>query len=443
MQFLCYIETMKKIVAFFAFCLLLLSGCGRIKDQAQDKKERKMRKSALSLFNALDSEKKERDSAFEKYIDSVSLHDKVCQLFIENLEGDTVFVPVEKNYVPGGYLFFSYNLADSPAGIMKFTDSIKEYCARNNIIPPFLAVDQEGGLVNRLKIVNGPLPSAEKVAAAADVASAYELYSSQARQMKLLGFDMNIAPVIEVKTEENSRFLNGRSFGGFEKVQKIGTACINAYENNGIGAVAKHFPGNTNTDPHSGLPEILLSGDALAQSLRSFFELNKCAPSGMLMSHARVKSVDGKNPACFSKRWVSEILRGEIGFEGIVFSDDIFMGALALNGFPPEDAAVRAIEAGVNVIMVSEKRISGPAEVLISKAESDGNFKALIDSSFKKVLEYKIRKNLVSFEKDENGGYSIFPVLPEDSVSSRVEKFNEARKRNIDIYIEEIEPSLK
>ena len=434
---------MKKIVAFFAFCLLLLSGCGRIKDQAQDKKERKMRKSALSLFNALDSEKKERDSAFEKYIDSVSLHDKVCQLFIENLEGDTVFVPVEKNYVPGGYLFFSYNLADSPAGIMKFTDSIKEYCARNNIIPPFLAVDQEGGLVNRLKIVNGPLPSAEKVAAAADVASAYELYSSQARQMKLLGFDMNIAPVIEVKTEENSRFLNGRSFGGFEKVQKIGTACINAYENNGIGAVAKHFPGNTNTDPHSGLPEILLSGDALAQSLRSFFELNKCAPSGMLMSHARVKSVDGKNPACFSKRWVSEILRGEIGFEGIVFSDDIFMGALALNGFPPEDAAVRAIEAGVNVIMVSEKRISGPAEVLISKAESDGNFKALIDSSFKKVLEYKIRKNLVSFEKDENGGYSIFPVLPEDSVSSRVEKFNEARKRNIDIYIEEIEPSLK
>lgn len=434
---------MKKIVAFFAFCLLLLSGCGRIKDQAQDKKERKMRKSALSLFNALDSEKKERDSAFEKYIDSVSLHDKVCQLFIENLEGDTVFVPVEKNYVPGGYLFFGYNLADSPAGIMKFTDSIKEYCARNNIIPPFLAVDQEGGLVNRLKIVNGPLPSAEKVAAAADVASAYELYSSQARQMKLLGFDMNIAPVIEVKTEENSRFLNGRSFGGFEKVQKIGTACINAYENNGIGAVAKHFPGNTNTDPHSGLPEILLSGDALAQSLRPFFELNKCAPSGMLMSHARVKSVDGKNPACFSKRWVSEILRGEIGFEGIVFSDDIFMGALALNGFPPEDAAVRAIEAGVNVIMVSEKRISGPAEVLISKAESDGNFKALIDSSFKKVMEYKIRKNLVSFEKDENGGYSIFPVLPEDSVSSRVEKFNEARKRNIDIYIEEIEPSLK
>lgn len=434
---------MKKIVAFFAFCLLLLSSCGRIKDQAQDKKERKMRKDALSLFNELDSEKKERDSAFEKYIDSVSLHDKVCQLFIENLEGDTVFVPVEKKYVPGGYLFFGYNLADSPAGIMKFTDSIKEYCARNNIIPPFLAVDQEGGLVNRLKIVNGPLPSAEKVAAAADVASAYELYSSQARQMKLLGFDMNIAPVIEVKTEENSRFLNGRSFGGFEKVQKIGTACINAYENNGIGAVAKHFPGNTNTDPHSGLPEILLSGNALAQSLRPFFVLNKCAPSGMLMSHARVKSVDGKNPACFSKRWVSEILRGEIGFEGIVFSDDIFMGALALNGFPPEDAAVRAIEAGVNVIMVSEKRISGPAEVLISKAESDGNFKALIDSSFKKVMKYKIRKNLVSFEKDENGGYSIFPVLPEDSVSSRVEKFNEARKRNIDIYIEEIEPSLK
>lgn len=434
---------MKKIVSFFALLLLLLSGCGRINDRAQDLKEKKMRKSALSVFSEVVSEQKEKKSAFEKYVESVFLHDKVCQLFIENLEGDTVFVPVEKNYVPGGYLFFGYNLADSPAGIMKFTDSIKEYCAKNKIIPPFLAVDQEGGLVNRLKIVSGPLPSAEKVAAATDVSSAYELYSAQAEQMKLLGFDMNIAPVVEVKTAENGRFLNGRSFGGSEKVKKYGAACINAYENHGIGAVAKHFPGNTNTDPHSGLPEILLSGAELEESVRPFFELNKCAPSGMLMSHARVKSVDGKNPACFSKRWVSEILRGEIGFEGIVFSDDIFMGALALNGFPPEEAAVRAVEAGVNVIMVSEKRISGPAEVLISKAEKDPDFKALIDASFKKVMEYKIRRNLVSFEKDENGVFSLAPVLPENSISERVEKFNLARKRNIDIYIEEIEPALK
>ncbi len=434
---------MKKIVLFFVFCLTVFSGCARISDRVQDKKEKKMRKSSVEIYKALDSERKEKDLAFEEYISSVSLHDKVCQLFIENLEGDTVFVPVEKDFIPGGYLFFGYNLADSPAGIIRFTDSIKSYCAEKGVIPPFLAVDQEGGLVNRLKIVNGPLPSAEKIALRADIDSAYKIYSAQAEQMKNLGFDMNIAPVVEVKTAENEHFLEGRSFGDFQKVREFGTACINAYENHGIGTVLKHFPGNTNTDPHTGLPEILLSGAELEESLRPFFELNRCAPAGTLMSHARVKSVDGKIPACFSKVWVSEILCGKIGFKGIVFSDDIFMGALALNGFPPEEAAVRALEAGVNVIMVSEKRISGPAKVLIGKAEKDSDFKKLIDNSFRKVMEYKIRQNLVSFEKDEGGNYSLVPVLQKETVAARVEKFNKARKENIDIYIEKIDYGKK
>lgn len=436
---MCYIKNMKKIVPLFVCCLFVFSGCGKIKDQVQDNKEKKMRRNSVEIYNALNSEQKKKKSAFEKYVSSVSLHDKVYQLFIENLEGDTIFVPVEKDFVPGGYLFFGYNLADSPAGIIKFTDSIKKYCAKNGIIPPFLAIDQEGGLVNRLKIVNGPLPSAEKIASRADIDSAYKIYSAQAEQMRNLGFDMNIAPVVEVKTAENEHFLNGRSFGDFQKVKEFGTACVNAYENHGIGTVVKHFPGNTNTDPHSGLPEILLSGTELEESLKPFFEINRCAPAGALMSHARVKSVDGEIPACFSRRWVSEILRGEIGFEGIVFSDDIFMGALALNGFPPEEAAVRALEAGVNVIMVSEKRISGPAKVLISKAEKDSDFEKLIDNSFRKVMEYKIRQNLVSFEKDENGNYSVVPVLKKESVAARVEKFNKARKENIDIYIEKID----
>lgn len=434
---------MVKIVSLLAAMLFLFSGCGRIKDRAQDEKEKKLRKNSAAVQASLKSLRKEKDSAFESYVSSVSLREKVCQLFIENIEGDTVFVPVEKDFVPGGYLFFGYNLADSPAGIIKFTDSIKKYCAEKGVIPPFLAVDQEGGLVNRLKVVNGPLPSAERVSSCLDVPSAYELYSSQAVQMKMLGFDMNIAPVVEVRTSGNERFLAGRSFGGLRKVREFGTACINAFENNGVGTVIKHFPGNTNTDPHSGLPEILLSGAELKESLRPFFDLNVCAPSGALMSHARVKSVDGKNPACFSRRWVSEILRGEIGFEGIVFSDDIFMGALSQNGFPPEEAAVRAMEAGVNVIMVSEKRISAPAKVLISKAEKDENFKRLIDNSFKKVMEYKIRRNLVSFEKDAAGVYSVVPVLPAESVDFRVEKFNMARKENIDIYIEKIDYGKK
>ena len=77
--------------------------------------------------------------------------------------------------------------------------------------------------------------------------------------MHSIGFHMNLAPVIEVCTPDNEDFLDGRSFGSFEQVLNYGRACVNAYENNQIATVVKHFPGNTNTDPHTGLPEIKLS----------------------------------------------------------------------------------------------------------------------------------------------------------------------------------------
>lgn len=96
---------MVKIVSLLAAMLFLFSGCGRIKDRAQDEKEKKLRKNSAAVQASLKSLRKEKDSAFESYVSSVSLREKVCQLFIENIEGDTVFVPVEKDFVPGGYLF--------------------------------------------------------------------------------------------------------------------------------------------------------------------------------------------------------------------------------------------------------------------------------------------------------------------------------------------------
>lgn len=429
---------MKKNIQFFSiFALFCFCGCsGRIKDGAQDKKERFLRKSAIFVQSSIEKENREKYAAFEKFVESVPLKDKVCQLFIENLEGDKVFVPVEKDFVPGGYIFFSYNLANSAREIMNFTDSVKNYCAEKNIIPPFLAVDQEGGFVNRLKIVNGPLPSAEKVSSVSDVSAAYKLYSLQAKQMKALGFDMNLAPVVEVKSKENEKFLDDRSFGSFEQVRTFGTACVNAYENNGVAAVIKHFPGNTNTDPHTGLPEIDLPESRLHELLAPFGEIARVFPAGVLMSHARIKAVDEEIPACFSRRWVSEILCGKLGFNGIVFSDDIFMGALSKNGFLPEETAVKAIEAGVNVIMVSEKRISGPAKVLIKKAEESEEFKKLIEKSFKKVMEYKIKFGIVDFEKNSAGNYEIKFAPEKKSLNERMKIFNDARKENIELYID-------
>ena len=236
---------MKLSLIIITLSIFLISSCGRIGDARQDKIEKKSRKSAAAVHAVIDAKYHERKSALENFVKTTSLKDKVCQLFIVNIDGDKTFVPVEKDFIPGGYLFFSYNLAETPEGIMKFTDSIRSYCHSKGVVSPFLAIDQEGGYVNRLRTVCGPLPSAKRVSDRLNVETAYRLYSMQAIQMKALGFNMNLAPVVEVETKDNEKFLDGRSFGDKLKVRSYGTACVNAFENRGIATVIKHFPGNT------------------------------------------------------------------------------------------------------------------------------------------------------------------------------------------------------
>lgn len=440
---------MRKTKTFCIFLLtLLVCSCGKI-DRAQTKKEIATRKKLRSLSQEISAVEQKKRDAMNQYLSSLSLEEKICQLFIVNLVGDRAFVPVEKMtdissdcppgkpVIPGGYLFFSYNLADSPEDIISFTDSIRSYCIENGFVPPFLAIDQEGGLVNRLKTACGPLPSCERVSAHLTVEQAYRLYSLQAIQMKSLGFSVNMAPVVEICTAENRDFLNGRSFGTAQDVISYSRACINAYENVGVGAVAKHFPGNTNTDPHSGLPEIRLSAEELETMLIPFKNSISARPAGILMSHARTSSVDAGVPACLSHKWVTEILKNQYGFEGVVFSDDIFMGALSKNGFPPEIACVKAIEAGIDCIMISEKRIASPAKVLVERAKRDESFLQRINNAAEKVISLKLKYGLLEYRRSADGSsYTVESAQPFGITEDRLVHFYDARKENCDLYID-------
>ena len=106
-------------------------------------------------------------------------------------------------------------------------------------------------------------------------------------------------------------------------------------------------------------------------------------------------------PACFSKYWISDCVRDKFGFNGLVFSDDIFMGALAKNGYPPQEACVKAIDAGVDVIMLSEKRFGHVAEILQKKAKEDDSFAKELDRAVKNVIRYKIKAGILLIEENE------------------------------------------
>ncbi|MBQ9495023.1 MAG: glycoside hydrolase family 3 protein [Treponema sp.] len=415
----------------------------------QDKRERILQKNAQRMHEACLQEVQAQRQAVFRYVNSLPLEEQVAQLFIVNLVGSDSFIPVEWTdasrvhaLVPGGYIFFSYNIADTPEKIIDFTDSIYAYCEAHGIIPPYLALDQEGGDVCRLRTVAARLPSCEQVAATHSVARAHTLYSLQAMQMKQLGFTMNLAPVAEVRTDSNSAFLDGRSFGAPEAVVAYGTAAVNAFQNAGVGAVLKHFPGNTNTDPHTGLPEISISVEELLITvMQPFSRLINCNPAATLMSHARISLLDHDTPACLSYAWVTEKLRGELSFDGLIISDDIFMAALAENGHPPETACVQALESGVDVIMISEKRFAAPHAVLVGKARHNSVFAQRIAESCRRVINFKIAYGILSLEK-RDGAWNV--AAPErHTVSSRtraaakrerLSAFENARQANEALY---------
>lgn len=397
--------------------LIFFTGCTSKKEKRLTQKELLRNKSALQIHLYVEDCNRKLNDKLNEFIESLPLEEKIAQMFIENLEGHSNFRSYEtyekitgnaehsqKPLIAGGYLFFSYNLAQTSEDQKLFVQSIKNYSEKNNQIVPFLAIDQEGGWVNRLKKLTGGLPSQEDVAKNYTPQQAHELYKKQALQMsKDLGFTMNLAPVLEVCTEKNKDFLDGRSFGTLEQTIEYGKACVNAYEQNGIAVVVKHFPGNTNTDPHTGLPEITDDFETLNESLQGFKQviqsnLTGVKPAGILMSHARTTVVDSGVPACLSKVWVTDVLRNQWGYEGIIFSDDIFMGALAQNGYPPEVAAIKAVEAGVDCIMTSEKRFGNQAKVLYNKAKDDSEFEQLINKAVKRILKYKLDSGLLVLE---------------------------------------------
>ena len=393
---------MKQKFGVILVIIILLTSC----TDKQTKKEIKRHEAAAVLQTYINQIKSENEEALSAYVKAMPLEQKIAQLFIENLEGCTKFRSYETvgamtgtddktPLIAGGYIFFSYNIAETREQMQSYISSIRKYCDDNKNIQPYLCVDQEGGWVSRLKKLNPKLPSNEKVAQDFDVNGTYGLYTEQAAGMKELGFDMNLAPVVEVCTDDNKEFLDGRSFGDLDQVTVYGRACINAYENNGIATVLKHFPGNTNTDPHTGLPEITLSESELLSSIESFRQLVQYNPAAVLMSHARTSAIDKGVPACLSRVWVTDILRNQYGYEGLIFSDDIFMGALADNGYPPEEAAIRAVEAGVDCIMISEKRFAKAGKVLYQRAKKDAAFEARIDAAVMRILKYKIEAGLI------------------------------------------------
>lgn len=404
----------------------------------------------LNYKNLLEKENQNLilENAINSFLEELPLSQAISQIFLVNIEGNEIYYPVEKSskikfcsddenfLVPGGVLLFSFNIGKDANHLMNFLDSIKSYCEKNNILPPFVATDQEGGIVNRLYQITSYLPSNQKVAEKLTVQKAAQLYELQARQMSLLGINMNLAPVCESLLPLNEKFLQSRSYGNVPKTILYSMQAVSSYEKNNVATVLKHFPGNSNSDPHSSLQKISLSEEyALWNLILPFDFILSQNPSAVLVSHASTNFLDPNVPVCFSEKWIDGFLKNKLKFDGLVLSDDIFMAALANQGFDSKSAAIKAINAGVNIIMLSEKTFAQVAENLISYSQENSAFKTKLYDSIKKVIKYKIDCGILSLEKKSDGTYKINVNKNQKSISNRLNEFYEVKKMGDDFYI--------
>lgn len=298
---------------------------------------------------------------------SLTLEQKIGQLLYIGLPG-TEFDSQTRSLVeyvqPGGIIIFGRNVA-APRQLRSLLDAAREVVA----VEPLVGIDQEGGLVDRLRRIFTPMPAARVIRQHGDLAGARALGRITGEVLRMLGFNMNFAPVLSIMTDERDLLSNGlysRSFGRSPgEVLGYTMVYIRGLQGTGCLGCAKHFPGigAGEIDSHEEMPVIHLSHDDLiAQDLAPYIELFQREDNmvhALMVSHGGFPNVDLRRnlaggplePASVNYEIVTRLLREELGFQGLSLTDDLEMGAIAKHR-PIEDTAVRAIQAGEDMLLI-------------------------------------------------------------------------------------------
>lgn len=259
-------------------------------------------------------------------------------------------------------------------------------------IPPLVAVDEEGGAVQDLRDVLGPFPSEERMASTTDPQGAHDQVLTHARSMATLGIDVAFAPVVDVLPGDGRDPLgDDRTFGADPAlVTQYGQAYVDAFVEAGVLPTLKHFPGHGNTtgDSHAGpvsappLPQLrerdLVPYDTLLDS-----------DVAVMVGHMVVPDVTIFGPSSLSSGIVQDLLRDEYGFDGLIFTDSLSMGGVVGQG-PPEELAVKALEAGADVALYASLPNPGPVlDHLVEALRSGRLDRDRVATSVVRVLDVK------------------------------------------------------
>jgi beta-N-acetylhexosaminidase len=306
----------------------------------------------------------------------VALHRQIGQLAVVGFEGTTLPDEVRalaREFDLGGLILFARNV-EAPEQVAGIAVEAQQLAHE---LPLWVGVDQEGGRVARLKRPLTEWPPMATLGRADDVGLATRFAAAIARELLAVGFSIDFAPVLDVLTQPKNPAIGDRALGQVaDTVARLGAAIVRTLQESGLAACGKHFPGHgdTSVDSHLDLPLVEHPPDRLrAIDFVPFRAAIEAGVAAIMTGHLLVPSLDEANPATLSRRIVSGILRGELGFDGLVFTDDLTMKAIS-GRVTRERAIVSAIDAGCDVALLCGTDVAAHAaalEALVRAVERD------------------------------------------------------------------------
>lgn len=282
----------------------------------------------------------------------------IGQKLVTGLPGTEIteeFRRLVREHKVGNVILFKRNVESIPQ-LRRLCDEVQELVQRETGLPAFITIDQEGGMVNRLCAPIALIPGAMALAATKDPKNAYDAGFLCGRELRRCGVNFNLSPVMDVNNNPLNPVIGARSYGDDPAlVARFGCEMVRGLQDAGVYACLKHFPGHGDTavDSHLGLPCIDKSPDELRQcELMPFAEGIRAGVRGVMTTHILFPQIEkGGVPATMSRTILQDILRGELGFDGLILSDCMMMQAIAAR-YGTVAGCCAAAKAGVDLIFI-------------------------------------------------------------------------------------------
>ncbi|URM34545.1 glycoside hydrolase family 3 protein [Cytobacillus firmus] len=396
--------------------------------------------------------KKENGKRYDlisRAVKNMSIEEKVGQMLMPDFrawkgQNVTKMLPeiekLVKDYHLGGVILFRENVVTTE----QTATLVSDYQKAADKFGLLMTIDQEGGIVTRLQS-GTDMPGNMALGAARSEEISRKVGKAIGEELSSLGINMNFAPVMDVNNNPDNPVIGVRSFGEDPQlVADLGVAYTEGLQSAGVAATAKHFPGHGDTavDSHLGLPEVPHDKERLKEvELYPFQKGMEAGVDAIMTAHVTFPKIDDTKaiskktgeeiavPATLSYKVLTELMREEMGYEGVITTDAMNMNAIAEH-FGPVDAAVRAVKAGTDIVLMPVG-LQEVAEGLLNAVENGEISEKRIESSVERILTLKIKRGIVKEETQQPIDEKIANAL--DVVGSEEHKQieKEAAERSI------------